>query len=64
MRKAKDVPSFDHYLHALSASDEALLTVLKGHLVIEALLVELIQLRVTNDSVWKWNFPKKNIEMC
>jgi hypothetical protein len=52
MRKAKDTPSFDHYLHALSKNDEALVTVLKGHLVIEALLVEMIQLRVANDAMW------------
>ena len=35
------------------------MTVLKGHLVIEALLVELIQLRVANDAMWRWNFPTK-----
>jgi len=59
VRKAKATPSFDHYLHALSESDEALVTVLKGHLVIEALLVELIQLRVSTDSMWRWTFPAK-----
>lgn len=59
MRKAKATPSFDHYLHALSKDDEALLTVLKGHLVVEALLVELIRLRVNGDMMWRWNFPTK-----
>ena len=59
MRKAKETPSFEHYLHALSNNDEALVFVLKGHLVIEALLVELIHLRSPGDIVWRWNFPKK-----
>lgn len=59
MRKAKATPSFEHYLHTLSRDDEALLTVLKGHLVVEALLVELIQLRETGDMMWRWSFPTK-----
>lgn len=59
MRKASAEPSFEYYLYELSKKDYALVTVLKGHLVVEALLVELIQLRVSNDTPWKWSFPTK-----
>lgn len=38
---------------------EHLVTVLKGHLVIEALLVEVIQLRKPGDKAWKLTFPEK-----
>ena len=57
MRKAKETPSFEHYLQ--SNNDEALVFVLKGHLVIEALLVELIHLQSPGDIVWRWSFPRK-----
>lgn len=63
MRKAKGTPSFDYYLQMRGDNDETLVTLLKGHLVIEALLVELIQLRGDGDTPWRWNFPKKT-EKC
>jgi hypothetical protein len=59
MRKAGATPSFEHYLHQLGANEKALVTVLKGHLVVEALLVEILQLNITGDTPWNWNFPKK-----
>lgn len=63
MRKPVLAPSFNHYLGQLSQNDELLVTVLKGHLVIEALLVELIQLKISNDQPWRWNFLQK-IDWC
>ena len=59
MRKAKTDPSFEYYLRASCIDEQALVLVLKGHLVIEAILVELIQIKVSNDTPWKWNFPAK-----
>lgn len=58
MRKAKLSPSFSLYLERLK-KHQPLELVLRGHLVIEALLVELIQLQVANDRPWKWDFPSK-----
>jgi hypothetical protein len=59
MRKAAASPSFEHYLKVINTDDQRLVTVLKGHLVVEALLVELLELHVPADAPWKWNFPKK-----
>lgn len=59
MRKAVITPSFEHYLRVTEIDDQRLVTVLKGHLVIEALLVELLELHVDVDAPWKWNFPTK-----
>lgn len=58
MRKAAVSPSFSLYLEHL-AQDQPLDLVLRSHLVIEALLVELIQLRKSGDTSWKWNFRDK-----
>lgn len=63
MRKPVLAPSLEHFLFQLSKNDEVLVTVLKGHLVIEALLVEVVQLRLFNDQPWKWSFPKK-VDWC
>lgn len=63
MRKPVLAPSFTQYLDKLSENDEILVTVLKGHLVFEALLVEIIQLKLFNDHPWKWSFPNK-VKWC
>ena len=62
MRKAKVSPSFLAYLDGLKR-DQPLELILVGHLVVEALLVELIQLDLASDQPWKWTFPKK-VEHC
>jgi hypothetical protein len=59
MRKAAAPPSFEHYLSVIDTDDQRLVTVLKGHLVVEALLVELLETQVPTDMPWKWNFPTK-----
>lgn len=59
MRKAVTSPTFEHYLSVTEIDDQRLVTVLKGHLVVEALLVELLELHVRVDAPWKWNFPTK-----
>lgn len=62
IRKAKVEPSFFHYLEGLKEG-QPLELILVGHLVIDALLVELIQLKVVSDQPWKWNFPTK-VQSC
>lgn len=57
-RKATTEPSFDAYLSNLG-TDQPIELVLLGHLVIEALLVEIIQLSEHSEKPWRWNFPKK-----
>lgn len=59
MRKAAALPSFEHYLKVISTDDHRLVAVLKGHLVVEALLVELLEIHVPVDAPWNWNFPTK-----
>lgn len=59
MRKAKSDPSFEHYLEDSGVDNQVLVYILKGHLVIEALLVELLQVKIQGDTPWKWNFPTK-----
>lgn len=59
MRKAKSEASFEHYLKNSGIDEQALIYVLKGHLVVEALLVELLQVKILGDTPWKWNFPTK-----
>lgn len=63
MRKPVLAPSFEHYLDQINENDELLVIVLKGHLVLEALLVELIQLKLPSDQPWKWSFPQK-VDRC
>lgn len=62
MRKAKIEPSFMHYLEGTKGA-EFLPLVLTGHLVVEALLVELIQLRRPGNAAWRMNFREK-VEAC
>ena len=58
MRKAKEPPSFHQYFEKL-ADNQPLDLVLRGHLVVEALLVEIVQLTRPGDVVWRWNFGEK-----
>lgn len=58
MRKAVLSPSFEHYL-ASFGNEDVIVLILKGHLVIEALLVELLQTQEHSDKYWKLSFPKK-----
>lgn len=43
----------------LGADSTVIALVLKIHLALEALLIELIQLRESDPKVYKWNFPTK-----
>lgn len=62
IRKAKVEPSFSHYLEGLKEG-QPLELVLVGHLVLDALLVEIIQLKIVGDTPWNWHFPTK-VQCC
>ena len=62
MRKAKIDPSFMHFTDGVKGG-EFLPIVLTGHLVVEALLVDLIQLRRPGDRAWRMNFKGK-VDAC
>ena len=61
MRKANRLVELEDLLSSNFFRDqESLITaVLKGHLTLEAILVELIQIKNPIEKVWKWPFPKK-----
>lgn len=60
VRKALRSVRFDDIISTAFTDDRSLLNpTLRGHLVIEALLVELIGLVKSQDDVWKWTFPQK-----
>jgi len=62
IRKANVHPSFTQYLDRLR-DEQPLELVLVGHLVLEALLVELIQLKDHHDKCWKLPFSEK-LQRC
>ncbi|QDU32885.1 hypothetical protein KS4_09240 [Poriferisphaera corsica] len=62
MRKAKIKPQFDMWLNQNPQRD-LIVTILVGHLTIEAMLVELLQIKNHGETPWKWPFPKK-VERC
>lgn len=62
MRKARRDINFDDILSsnfAYSPATSLLDPVLKGHLILEAILVEIIQIDQRDDTPWRWSFPKK-----
>lgn len=61
MREATVEKQFMDYVY-MSGDGDTIQTVVIGHFVIEALLVELIELRIPGDSAWKMSFPQKLTE--
>ncbi|PIB90501.1 hypothetical protein [Caulobacter sp. FWC2] len=65
--KAARAVGLDDIMSSAFVDDGSLLgPALKGHLAIQALLVELIQIRIPGDSAWELNFPaqtKKAVEL-
>lgn len=62
MRKAKRNVKFDDILSSnFYGSDRSSLIdpVLRGHLILEAIIVEIIQIHRPGDKAWKWNFSQK-----
>jgi hypothetical protein len=62
MRKAKRSVAFDDILSSnFYAPDTNTLIdpILRGHLILEAIIVEIIQQSKAGDTAWNWNFPTK-----
>lgn len=62
MRRARRSPSWEDVYEGVQA-DAPLMSVLAGHLVIDALMVELIRLQNTDDYGWRMSFMQK-VEYC
>ena len=62
MRRAKRSPSWDDVYEGIKG-DNLLMSVIAGHLVIDALMVELIRLRNVDDFGWRMNFMQK-VDYC
>lgn len=61
MRKAARSVTLQDMLEIVSdrKADQILSATLKGHLALEALLMELIELKSQDTKIWKWSFPQK-----
>lgn len=61
MRKASRAIQLDDLLASnFFENNGSLITpTLQGHLALEVILVELIQMNGVDDKVWKWSFPRK-----
>lgn len=61
MRKPERLVKFEDTLSSEFFGDiEPIVgVVLRTHLALESLLVELIKTKQSGDSVWRWNFPRK-----
>lgn len=62
MRKAKRSVAFDDILSSNFYAPDAntlIDPILRGHLILEAIIVEIIQLTKPGDIAWSWNFPTK-----
>lgn len=62
-RKPKTEPTIDYHLSSAFKDDDIIDLILKGHLVIEAMIAKILENFGFGDEIWKWSFPKK-IEKC
>lgn len=58
-RKPKIEPTFDYHLSSAFKDEEIMALVLKGHLVIEAMLGKILEKAGFGDEIWRWPFPTK-----
>ena len=63
MRKPKIEPTFDYHLSSAFSDEDILGLILKGHLVIEAMLGKILCHCGFGEEIWRWSFPRK-IEQC
>lgn len=59
VRKPKMEPHFDFHLSSAFRDDDIIGLVLKGHLVIEAMLCKILANAGFGEEIWQWSFPKK-----
>ncbi len=62
-RKPKTEPTIDYHLSSAFKDDDILGLILKGHLVIEAMIAKILEHLSFGEKIWRWSFPKK-IENC
>jgi hypothetical protein len=63
VRKPKVEPTIDYHLTSAFKDEDILALVLKGHLVIEAMLGKILRQAGFGEEIWRWPFPTK-IEKC
>lgn len=61
MRKPKIKPKIDYHI-SINPDVELLVLVLKGHLVLDAMISMILQHYGYKEEIWKWSFPKKIAE--
>lgn len=59
VRKPKVEPGYDYHLSSAFRDEDIMTLVLKGHLVIEAMLGKILEKTGFGDEIWRWSFPKK-----
>lgn len=59
VRKPKIEPTFDYHLSSAFKDEDILALVLKGHLVIEAMLGKILEKAGFGEEIWRWPFPTK-----
>ena len=63
MRQPKIEPRHDYHLSSAFSDENVMSLVLKGHLVVEAMLSKILSHAGFGDEIWKWPFPEK-INKC
>lgn len=59
VRKPKIEPACDYHLTSAFRDEDIMTLVLKGHLVIEAMLGKILERAGFGEEIWRWSFPKK-----
>lgn len=59
VRKPKIEPAFDYHLSYAYRDENNMILILKGHLVIEAMLGKILEKAGFDEEIWRWSFPKK-----
>lgn len=57
----REIPHLEHITELFS--NETLGAFITGHLIIESLLVQLIEIKNSNSNPFEWNFPRK-VDKC
>ncbi len=58
-RKPKIEPQCDYHLTSAFRDDDIIGLILKGHLVIEAMIAKILNKSDFGEEIWSWPFPKK-----
>ncbi|MFA7818603.1 hypothetical protein [Aeromonas dhakensis] len=58
-RRPQVEPTFDYHLTSAFRDDDIISLILKGHLVIEAMLGKILEKSGFGEEIWRWPFPAK-----